>query len=89
LKKSKCFYGFRYYSGKDTTWAISGKIAGEMVCFLKESDRTKWIYKQNLSAPSGNGGGVREMVSRKELIEMIGIKEFEYQKELFKNKIEE
>lgn len=89
MKNTRYFYGFRYYDAKNTTWGNTGKIAGEMVCFLKELDREDWISCENLHAPSGCKEGLREKVSRKELIKMIGKENFQYGIEQFKNKIKE
>ena len=71
------YYGFRYYSGRDSTWANTGRIAGELEIFQSLPSLKNWLDDENLCNPCGLGGGERIRVSRKEAIKLIGKEEFE------------
>ena len=71
----KVYYGFRYLSGRNTTYADSGKIAGELVAFHSHALLKKWLREERLSAPCGLGGGERVHVTRSEAIKLTSMAE--------------
>lgn len=73
---TKYVYGFRFYSGRETTWGNTGRIAGELHVFHSIQFLNAWLENENRSNPCGCGGGERIRVSRKEAIKMMGIREF-------------
>lgn len=72
MKKERYFYGFRYFSGRNTTAGTpnrQGRMsrAGEMEVFQTAAERQKWIDAEKLCAPCGGGGGERIAVTRSQL----------------------
>jgi len=66
MNKKKYFYGIRYLGGNRTcttgqphphTGRMSKAISAE--AFLTKSERDEWVNEENLSKPSGLGGGER------------------------------
>lgn len=83
---TKLFYGFRFYSGKNTTIdspnKITGRhsIAGEAAVFKSKQELCDWLAKEKLSSPCGLGGGERISVTKKELRKLqlgISVDDFE------------
>lgn len=64
---ARYFYGFRYYSGRSTTWNNTRNIAGAIVKFKAKRLRDKWLDEEKRSAPCGCGGGERIAVNSQEL----------------------
>lgn len=79
----KCFYGFRWFGKRGfTTWASGGSgrnfgEAGELCVFFDRTERSKWVARENLSAPCGCGGGERDCVTRKEALRLVGKEQLE------------
>ena len=70
--RPKFFYGFRYFSGRNTTMGTANRQgrmsrAGEMEIFQTAAERQKWLDGEKLSAPCGGGGGERIAVTRSQL----------------------
>jgi len=70
--RPKFFYGFRYFSGRNTTMGTpnrQGRMsrAGEMEIFQTAAERQAWLDGERLSAPCGSGGGERIAVTRSQL----------------------
>ena len=79
----KTYYGFRYFSGKNTTWANTGKIAGDLELFNNKEEVEKWISEEMLSEPCGCGGGIRERKTRAEAIKLVGHKRLQEMWEMY------
>ena len=69
----KHYYGFRFFSGKSTTTGqphpITGRynIAGNMAVFKTADELNNWLEKEDLTTPSGLGGGKRIRTTKKGL----------------------
>lgn len=81
----KKYYGFRFYSGRDTTWNNTHYIAGDLHVFKNLDDLKDWISKERMDLPCGNGGGERIRISRADAIRMKGIENYRQEVEGFLN----
>lgn len=69
----RLYYGFRYFSGKNTTTGRPNpktgrhSIAGEAVVFEKKENLISWLKRQNRGGYSGRDGGIRERVTKSTL----------------------
>ena len=79
----KKYYGFRYWSGRSTTWNNTNRIAGQLEIFETLDALNDWLNNEKLSSPCGCGGGERVRVTRERAIEMMGKKEFESEVDSF------
>jgi hypothetical protein len=70
------YYGFRFYSGRETTYGDSGRIAGELSVFKSKSERIDWLDSEDRTAPISCEGGERISVSRREAIALVGLEGF-------------
>lgn len=79
---NRTIYGFRYFSGRDTTTGDRGYIAGELVAFKTKDDATIWLYYQDRFAPAAKGGGDRILCSRAKALKLVGSKQVKHAKEM-------
>lgn len=95
--RPKFFYGFRYFSGRNTTMGTPNRRgqmsrAGEMEVFQTAAERQKWLDGERLSAPCGSGGGERIAVTRSQLRALclgMALEEFSQEIEWKSNKFTE
>lgn len=73
----KLYYGFRYFSGDNTTTGrpnpYTGRysIAGQCAVFNSHDELDAWLAEEKLAYPTGLGGGRRRQVTKSELRELF------------------
>lgn len=73
MAKSKVYYGFRFFAGRNTTMGhpnkITGKysIAGQMFASYNKEKFENWLANEKRDCVSGNGGGERIKCTKAEL----------------------
>lgn len=94
MKTKKYFYGIRYLGGNRTcTTGEPNKITGRMSkaisveVFLTKKDRDEWVNNENLSKPSGLGGGERIPATLREVREHslgMSVEDFKQEIDIYK-----